>query len=105
MAKYINHQTLDVNTEYSVIGLDLAKHDLSLAAISTDGEVFIVDQMTYADFLELAHGLSPTLFSMEPCCGFSYLSAELQSLGHEVRVISGQAVSNWVKTYRSGQKT
>ena len=43
MAKYINHQTLDVNTEYSVIGLDLAKHDLSLAAISTDGEVFIVD--------------------------------------------------------------
>ncbi len=31
MAKYINHQTLDVNTEYSVIGLDLAKHDLSLA--------------------------------------------------------------------------
>jgi transposase len=105
MAKYINHQTLDVNTEYSVIGLDLAKHDLSLAAISTDGEVFIVDQMTYADFLELAHGLSPALFSMEPCCGFSYLSAELQSLGHEVRVISGQAVSNWVKTYRSGQKT
>ena len=36
MVKYINHQTLDVNTEYSVIGLDLAKHDLSLAEISTD---------------------------------------------------------------------
>jgi hypothetical protein len=43
------------------------------------------------------------LFSMEPCCGFSYLSAELQSLGHEVRVISGQAVSNWVKTVKRNE--
>ena len=105
MSKYINHKTLDVNTEYSVIGLDLAKHDLTLAAISTDGEVFIVDQITYADFLELAKSLNPTLFSMEPCCGFSHLSLELQNLGHEVRVISGLAVSNWIKTYRAGQKT
>ena len=34
MAKYINHQTLDVNTEYSVIGLDLAKHESKIGRAS-----------------------------------------------------------------------
>ena len=55
--------------------------------------------------MELASILSPTLFVMEPCNGYSLLCLELQALGHETKVISGQAVSMWIKTHMSGQKT
>ena len=61
--------------------------------------------MVYSDLMELASILSPTLFVMEPCNGYSLLCLELQALGHETKVISGQAVSMWIKTHMSGQKT
>lgn len=49
--------------------------------------------------------LSPTLFAMKPCCGYSLFCLRLQSMGHEVKVISGRAVKNWIATHRSNQKT
>lgn len=42
---------------------------------------------------------------MEPCNGFSLLCLQLESLGHEVKVISGATVSMWINTHLSGQKT
>ena len=77
--------TLDVSIDYAVIGLDLAKYDVSLAAVtSNDGEVIRIDRVTYAELLELADKLSPTPFAIEPCCGYSQLSLELEARGHEV---------------------
>ena len=42
---------------------------------------------------------------MEPCCGYSQISLRLQNMGHEVKVISGHAVKNWIATHKSNQKT
>ena len=99
-------KTLPIDTEYRVVGLDLAKSDVSVAAIPIDDNTpSLVDRMNYADLLEWAEKISPTLFAMEPCNGFSLLCLQLESLGHEVKVISGATVSMWINTHLSGQKT
>ena len=48
-------QKLDTATSWKVFGLDLAKHDLAVAAIPADGsEVQYVKRYSYADFLEFS---------------------------------------------------
>ena len=106
MTKKHTQTTLDVSIEYAVIGLDLAKYDVSLAAVTlNEGEVILIDRVTYAELYEIADKLSPTLFAVEPCNGYSQLNLELEARGHEMRVISGKAVKMWIDTHMSGQKT
>ena len=97
---------LPTDTEFRVVGLDLAKSDVSVAAIPVDDNTpSLVDRMTYADLLDWAGKISPTLFAMEPCNGYSLLCLQLENLGHEIKVISGSTVSMWINTHLSGQKT
>lgn len=92
--------SLDSHRQYAVIGLDLAKYDVSVAAIPMDNlSPTLVERMVYSDLMELASIVSPTLFVMEPCNGYSLLCLELQALGHETKVISGKAVSMWINTH------
>lgn len=50
---------LDSHRQYAVIGLDLAKYDVSVAAIAIDDhEPALVDRMVYADLMQLASMLS-----------------------------------------------
>ena len=106
MTKKHTQTTLDVSIEYAAIGLDPAKYDVSLAAVTlNEGEIIRIDRVTYAELYELADKLSPTLFAIEPCCGYSQLALELEARGHEMRVISGKAVKMWIDTHMSGQKT
>lgn len=86
---------LPTDTEFRVVGLDLAKSDVSVAAIPVDDNTpSLVDRMTYADLLDWAGKISPTLFAMEPCNGYSLLCLQLENLGHEIKVISGSTVSD-----------
>ena len=97
---------LYTDADYCTIGLDLAKNDVSIAAIACDDTTpTLIDRMTYDELYALADKLSPTLFAFEPCCAYSHVAAELQIRGHQVRVISGRAVKNWINTHMSGQKT
>ena len=85
---------LPTDTEFRVVGLDLAKSDVSVAAIPVDDNTpSLVDRMTYADLLDWAGKISPILFAMEPCNGYSLLCLQLENLGHEIKVISGSTVS------------
>ena len=53
-------QKLDTATSWKVFGLDLAKHDLAVAAIPADGsEVQYVKRYSYADFLEFSAQIPP----------------------------------------------
>lgn len=64
MTKKHTQTTLDVSIEYAVIGLDLAKYDVSLAAVTlNEGEVILIDRVTYAELYEIADKLSPTLLT------------------------------------------
>ena len=98
--------SLDSHKQYAVIGLDLAKYDVVVAAIPVDDHrPALVERMVYSDLMEFASAVDPTLFAMEPCNGYSLLCLELQALGHETKVISGGAVSMWIKAHMAGQKT
>ena len=95
---------LDANQSWDVIGLDLAKHDLSCVGIATNGEISRIDRISYESFLEWASTIEPTVFAMEPCCEANYLCNQLESFGHSCRVISGKAVQQYIDVYFSGQK-
>lgn len=106
MSKKNTRNALDTSLSYAVIGLDLAKADCAVAAVPcSDDELGLIDRMDYESLFEQAEKLEPTLFAMEPCCGYSQISLRLQNMGHEVKVISGHAVKNWIATHKSNQKT
>lgn len=106
MSKKNTRNALDTSLSYAVIGLDLAKADCAVAAVPcADDELGLIDRMDYESLFEQAEKLGPTLFAMEPCCGYSQISLRLQNMGHEVKVISGHAVKNWIATHKSNQKT
>ena len=96
---------IDVEQEYKIIGLDLAKDDTSCVCIAESGEIIAIDRLSYADLLEAAEQLSPTIFAMEPCNGMHWLVNQLQDCGHECRVISGSAVQQYVESHFGKQKT
>ena len=97
MSKKNTRNALDTSLSYAVIGLDLAKADCAVAAVPcSDDELGLIDRMDYESLFEQAEKLGPTLFAMEPCCGYSQISLRLQNMGHEVKVISGHAVKNWI---------
>ena len=85
---------IDANQSWDVIGLDLAKHDLSCVGIATNGEISRIDRISYASFLEWASTIEPTVFAMEPCCEANYLCNQLESSGHSCRVICQKAFKN-----------
>ena len=96
---------IDVEQEYKVIGLDLAKNDTSCVCIAESGEIIAIDRLRYEDLIEAAEQLSPTIFAMEPCNGMHWLVNQLQDYGHECRVISGGAVQQYVESHFGKQKT
>lgn len=64
--KRLTVQQLDVSKDYLVIGLDLAKTDTAVIAITTDGELYAIDRLKYPVLLNQAKQLGPTIFAMEP---------------------------------------
>lgn len=102
--KRILAKEIDTNQSYEVIGLDLAKDNVSFVGITTDGEVIRVDRVEYTTLIEKAGQMDRTVFGMEPCTEMNWLCNELKALGHECRVINGKAVQNQIDTYFSGQK-
>ena len=98
MSKKNTLVALDPSISYAVIGLDLAKADVAVAAVPcSDDEIGLIDRMDYESLYEQAAKLEPTLFAMEPCCGYSTIALRLESLGHQVKVISGNgSVQNFV---------
>ena len=95
---------LDANISWSVIGLDLAKNDVSLVGITADGEIIRVDRMSYEILLEKAQAMLPTTFAMEPCSEMNHLVNQFEAMGHKCKVIGGYAVRNYINTYFAGQK-
>ena len=103
-AKRILAKEIDANLDYEVIGLDLAKQNVSFVGITSDGEVIRIDRVDYSILLEKAAEMAPTTFGMEPCTEMNWLCNELKRYGHICKVFSGQAVQAQIQAFFFGQK-
>ena len=100
----IQSKQLNAKLSWEIIGLDLAKNDLSFVGITSEGEIIRIDRLSYEQLVEFCRDTEPTTFAMEPCCESHYLTNQLELYGHQCRLIPGKAVQNYIDTYFSGQK-
>ena len=90
-------QCADTSLSYAVIGLDLAKADCAVAAVPCSDELGLIDRMDYESLF-----LEPFLrWSLAAATGFPAPA----KYGHEVKVISGHAVKNWIQRTSQIRKT
>ena len=79
-------KTINTDLEYEAIGIDLAKNCVSVALLTTDGEVVCIDRLDYSELEKSAQVLCPTTFAMEPCTEMNYLVQKLEAWGHRFLV-------------------
>ncbi|OUJ01122.1 IS110 family RNA-guided transposase [Acetobacter cibinongensis] len=84
----------------TMIGVDLAKNVFQVHVASLTGEVRFRKKVRYPQFLQFMASQPPTLVVLEACGSAHYWARELMNAGHEVKLITSQYVSPFVK----GQK-
>ena len=85
----------------TTIGLDLAKTVFQIHAADNAGNTVLKKRLRRGQLLAFFAGLEPCLVGMEACGSAHYWARELQSLGHEVRLIAPQFVKPFVKTNKN----
>ena len=75
---------------YAVIGLDLAKADVAVAAVPcSDDEIGLIDRMDYESLYEQAAKLEPRCLLWTLLC-YSTIALRLESLAINQKLISGK---------------
>ena len=83
------------------IGLDLAKNVFQVHGVGPDDAVVIRKTLRRDGVAPFFAELSPCLVGMEACSGCHYWARVLSELGHEVRLISPQFVTPYVKSNKN----
>jgi transposase len=87
--------------EVDVLGIDLAKRVFQLHGATRTGVVVHRSKVSRPSFLESIRRLSPKLVVMEACSSAHHWARTLQRQGFDVRLISPQYVSPFVKTNKN----
>lgn len=82
----------------TTIGIDLAKNVLQVHGADARGKPVLRKPLKRDKVTAFFANLEPCLIGMEACGSAHYWARQLQSLGHEVRLISPQFVKPYVKT-------
>ncbi|KFG69571.1 IS110 family transposase [Microvirga sp. BSC39] len=85
----------------TTIGLDIAKSVFQVHGISASGEVLIRRQIRRGQVLKCFSSLPPCLISIEACASAHHWSRELQSLGHQVKLMPPAYVKPYVKRQKN----
>lgn len=98
--------TLFFNPEkkYVGIGLDLAKHFISVYAIDEDGDMAYEPKMPHEQLLQELANIKPTPIVMEACAGSMLLGAKLSEIGQLPHLLPGKIVSSRVQAVFPGKK-
>jgi len=83
------------------IGLDLAKNVFQVHGIGPNDNVVLRKTLRREAVASFFADLSPCLVGMEACSGCHYWARVLSELGHEVRLISPQFVTPYVKSNKN----
>lgn len=82
----------------TTIGIDLAKSVFQIHATDAHGKAVLRRSLSRSQMIKFFKQLPPCLVGMEACGSAHYWARTLQSLGHEVRLMSPQFVRPYVKT-------
>lgn len=90
-----------MTTIITTIGLDLAKLVFQVHGAGEAGNSLLKKRLRRGQVLKFFAQLPPCLIRMKACSSAHYCARELQSLGHEVRLIAPQFVKPFVKTNKN----
>ena len=82
----------------TTIGLDLAKNVFQIHGANINGKPVLRKKLRRDQMMAFFANLEPCLIGMEACGSAHHWARQLQSLGHEVRLISPQFVKPYVKS-------
>jgi hypothetical protein len=85
----------------TTIGLDIAKSVFQVHGISATGEVLIRRQVRRGQMVKFFASLPSCLIGIEACASAHHWSRELQSLGHEVKLMPPAYVKPYVKRQKN----
>lgn len=83
------------------IGIDLAKYVFEVHGVDAEEKVVLRKTLRRESVASFFAELPPCLVGMEACSGAHYWAKVLSDLGHEVRLISPQFVTPYVKSNKS----
>lgn len=83
--------------EIKTVGLDLAKHVFQVHGVDAAGECVLRKRLRRSQVVGFFAGLPRCVVGLEACATAHYWARELQSVGHEVRLMPAQYVKAYVK--------
>src|SRR5215510_11611638 len=83
--------------EITTIGLDLAKSVFQVHAASADSGMVLNRKLRRSELLAFFAKLQPCLVGMEACGSAHHWAREIQTLGHDVRLMPPAYVKPFVK--------
>ncbi len=90
--------------QIAVLGIDLGKNTCSLVGLDRAGRVITRKRMRRESVLTFATKLPSCIVAMEACCGAHHLGRALQSMGHEIRLMSPEYVRPYVKAQKNDDR-
>ena len=83
--------------QVSTIGIDLAKSVFQVHGVDTAGKVVLTKKLRRSQVRALFEKLPACLVGMEACATAHHWARELESLGHDVRLMPASYVKAYVK--------
>ena len=86
-------------SNYNIIGIDLAKRKLHIAALNHNNELILSKSITREDFFTkfLANLAGSQVFAFEACGGCHYVAQQLMALEHKVIILKPKDVKAYAR--------
>ncbi len=87
--------------EITRIGMDTSKHVFQLHGVNAGEEPVLRKKLRRKEVAAFFEKLPPAVVAIEACGGSHHWARQLQSLGHEVKMLAPQYVKPYVKRGKS----
>ena len=88
------------NATIATMGIDIGKNSFHIVGLDRRGAIVLRQKWSRGQVEARLANMPPCLIGMEACVGAHHLSRELQSLGHDARLMPAR----YVRAYLKGQK-
>ncbi|WFS25199.1 IS110 family transposase [Rhizobium rhododendri] len=90
--------------QIAVLGIDLGKNSCSVVGLDERGQVVLRRRLRREGVIKLGSTLPTCIMAMEACCGAHHVGRQLQSQGHDVRLMSPEYVRPYIKAQKNDDR-